>query len=286
MAPRNKEYNRATTIFGGFDAGVHTLPAELCERRDAIARIRAALAAANGASFVADPGGVRSRLARMIPDAARKGDLPVGWVEELQVAQDTQVRAGTEAAVLDEALSLAENQLVRAVDDLADEIIVGHLRPVLEDILTKVRKVAAVEGVPYDMPRLLAKASKPIRDAFAEAEEQAERYSAIRSAQAVVRVLANDVDPEPSRSSRSLGTCRSCGRPTHGGPRTTPRRGPATTRRPGSSGSPARGRGLDAERRRVPRRLPALRLGGRRQAEAPDRRDRSLGDGGRLAEGV
>ena len=261
MAPRNKEYNRATAIFGGFDAGTHTLPAALLAHRDGIARIKAALGVANEVSFAADPGAVRSRLARMIPDAARKGDLPAGWVEDLRAAQDTQVRAGTEAAVLDEALGLAEHQFVRAVDHLADEIIVGHLRPVLDDILAKVRKVAAVGGVPYDMPRLLAKASKPIRDAFAEAEEQAERYGAIRNAQAIVRALANDVDPEALSlfsEFRNLPvlwpTLRIAGGEQHAA---VAPNNPA----PGSSGSPAPSRGLDADGRRMPRRIPAVRLG-------------------------
>jgi hypothetical protein len=195
MAPRNKEYNRAAAIYEGLDAGVYTLPADLLAHREGIARIRAALVAANEEAFAADPGAVRSRLARLLPNAARKGDLPTGWVADLREAQDTQVRAGTEAAVLDEALGLAENQLVRAVDDLADEVITDHLRPVLEDIIAKIRKATASAGdVPWEMPRLLARAPKNVRDAFAAVEEEAERYSVIRRAQFTLHLVTADVE--------------------------------------------------------------------------------------------
>ncbi len=197
MAPRNKEYNRAAGIFAGYDAGHYTLPAGLLAHRDGIARIKAAHALANKEAFAADPGAVRSRLARMIPDAARKGDLPKGWVADLRAAQDTQVRAGTEAAVLDEALGLAENQLVRAVDDLADEVITGHLRPVLADILAKIRKATQSAGdVPWEMPRLLARAPKNVRDAFASVEEEAERYSVIRRAQFTCHLVTAAVEED------------------------------------------------------------------------------------------
>jgi hypothetical protein len=132
----------------------------------------------------------------MIPDAARKGDLPSGWVEDLRTAQDTQVRAGTEAQVLDEALGLAENQLVRAVDDYSDEVITEHLRPVLADIIAEVRKATASAGdVPWEMPRLLP-APKNVRDAFASVEEEAEQAASSAGRSSLLHLVTVDVEED------------------------------------------------------------------------------------------
>ena len=76
-------------------------------------------------------------------------------------------------------------------------MITEHLRPVLEDVLAKVRKATEAAGdVPWEMPRLLARAPKTVRDAFATVEEAVDRYSILRRAQFALRLVTGDVEDD------------------------------------------------------------------------------------------
>lgn len=198
MAPRNQLLNRSKALFAGRDEGAYTLPADLMSYWDAIPRLREMQVAANQRAMAADPGAVRSRLAALLPDAVRKGNVPDGWIEDLNRAQEAQIRAGAEYAVLGEAVGLAESLLVRVINSSADELITDNLRPAMDEVLDGVRKaIEAAKGDPTTLPpRALARADKPVRDAFVVIEEAAERYGLIRSAQTAIQSVTGDVDAD------------------------------------------------------------------------------------------
>ena len=197
MPVRNPQYNRAKPVFDGADTGAYTLPADLLGYRDAVTRLRAEMVAANERAEAANPGGVRSGMARNLTVMARKGALPLGWVDSLRAAQDAQAKATTEAMLLDEALGYAESAVIRAMGDYSNEVIDTHLRPVLLDIVAKVRRAMdGVTDVPWTEPRLIARAPKRVRDALVVVEEQQVRYEAIRRAESAIQLVTEDVDSD------------------------------------------------------------------------------------------
>jgi hypothetical protein len=199
MSPiRNPRYQQAKVVFDIAAGGSFDLPPALPPFLDAVGRLRLALAAAGKAAEDANPGGVRARLGVSLASLAKEGDLPKGWVDELIVAQAEQVRAGTQQMVVDDALGRAESALVKAVIDYSSVIVEDSLRPVLDDIVAKVRAAVdgATEPLPFDSPGKLARASRAVRDAYAEVEQQQVRYSDIRRCQSQLQMLTGDADPD------------------------------------------------------------------------------------------
>jgi hypothetical protein len=196
MPPRNPRHALTRAVFQGHDDGHYRLPADLLAYRDAVTRLRAALAKAHEEQMAADPGGVRTRLGLDLPVLARAGDLPAGWVDALAKAQAEQTRASTEAAVIDEAIGRAESMLTRVTEEYADTILTESLRPVLADIVAKVRKATTGVVVPWDQPSKLARATAAVRTAWATVEEANVAYEAIRKTQRQLQLLTEDAEPD------------------------------------------------------------------------------------------
>ena len=194
---RNVQVNRIRPVFAGMDEGMHTLPDGYVAFRKSLARLTAAQQQVSAEWTATDPNAIQSRLTNDLPVLARESDLPSGWEDDLVEATRLRQRIEIKHVTLLDAVSKAESNLVRATDDYADEIIVEHLRPVLDDVIAKVRK--ATDGrtdLPWEQPRLLARMDKATRDAFASVEDQYARYAAIRRTQHALNTITADVDEE------------------------------------------------------------------------------------------
>lgn len=196
MPARNARYALTRPLFDLAAEGRFTLPADLLAWRSGIDDLRVRLQDAQNRATLADPGGVQSQLANALPGWAAEGKVPDGWVADLLAAQDEQARAMAEATILDDAVSRAESAMVRLVVDAADEVLTKHLRPVLADVVAKVRKATDGVSVPWDQPSRLARADAKVRAAYAVVEDANVVYEAIRRAQGQLQLLTADAEPD------------------------------------------------------------------------------------------
>ncbi len=177
---RNSETRRIAKLFDLADAGVYTLPEPVLKLRAEMERLTDyALPTPTSAGDIA---------AAAFRAAAATGD---GWPDpdELaalharnqMLAQLHNIRAGVLVDI--------ETSLYGAVTGRADEIIVGHLRPVFLSVLADLRSVAdTLDGRPLTGSAILS-APKPVRDAAVEIDDLAARYGALRDAQSALAAV-------------------------------------------------------------------------------------------------
>ncbi len=194
---RNTTFSQTKPLFAGHDAGHYDLPASLLAHRSGLGVLRDALRKAQEDEARFNPADIRQRLADELGESARAGALPAGWVERWFAVAGEQSRAAAEASILSDAIAEAENDLVNAVRETADVVIVTCLRPVLGGVLATVRdRAAKTPNVPWDQPRLLARESPAVRETFRMVEDANERYGALRHAQHALRLVTGSPSEE------------------------------------------------------------------------------------------
>ncbi len=198
MAPRNQLLNRSKALFAGHDEGAYTLPADLISYRDAILRLREMQTAANQRAMDADPGAVRSGSRPCSRTPFGRATSRTAGSRTSTGRRRRRSRPVPKPPCSTRPSGSRRASLVRAVTSSAFDLIETCLRPAMDDVLGKVRKaVEAAKGDPTTLPpRALARADKPVRDAFVIVEEAAERYGLIRSAQSALQMVTGDVDAD------------------------------------------------------------------------------------------
>jgi len=171
---------RLAHLFGPADAGLYTLPDEITALRAAADR----LTATTGAVPVPVPHNVMAKLTEATKQAAINGtDLPDPDAV-LAAEQAQQVEQHRQRIVADATEQLGE-QLLRTIGDLADTIIVTHLRPVFDELLDGlVQSLALTAKYPDPMAALQAPAS--VRTSLTAQPDMYARYNAILGAHEVL----------------------------------------------------------------------------------------------------
>ena len=181
---RNPHFARLAQLVEMAETGLFDLPAEILAAHTVARR----LADEQARPLPARTNEARQRLVEaFVRAAAEGGPWPDG--REVLEAEATE-RAEREAfAALDRAASDAQGEFVTLVDDQADEIIVGSLRPTLTAVIEKARRVASAlaphGGGVGGLERLLT-APKAAREAWLQLDTLAGQYAALRRARGIL----------------------------------------------------------------------------------------------------
>lgn len=176
-------------LFRPADRGEWTLPQEVANARETVARLATAYAA------IPQPPN-RQALHDTAVHAALTADNPclvdvTGLLDYPRVAAERD----TLTEVLRVASERADLDLAAAVVDHRDDIITDHLRTAGQSVWSSVMKATrALDGVDTDQVNVIVGSPKPVRDAWLELETLATRYTLIR--QAVSRLLLH-TGPQP-----------------------------------------------------------------------------------------
>jgi hypothetical protein len=187
---RNPNFNRFGPLVEMADAGHFDLPTEVVSAHQVAAKLTAEVSRrrperANEA---------RRKLVAAIVEAARTG---APWPDGREVVEaEAADRADHEAAVaVDRAAGAAQAEFTQLVADMAEDIIVGSLRPAVEHVLAETRRVTQVLA-PYgagNVERLLT-APKAAREAWLTLDALAGRYGVLRRARAILVRTQDQLD--------------------------------------------------------------------------------------------
>ena len=169
----------APRIFSGFDQGHFTLPDRVLEARTAAQFLRK-IVSEFPTDFTADVN-LEERLVREAKEAAANKSLP-DFGPLFEAIQQRPVEEARRR-VLQRASREAAECIYDAVRNAAEEIVTGHLRPALEQLMAKAAnfetKLRDVRLEVTDASMLTA--SKAQQDAWVELKTLAERYVEIRA---------------------------------------------------------------------------------------------------------
>lgn len=165
-------------LFAGYDAERYTLPTELIEARALVARMTEAVdgLTPHTAERTARAAAVRAALAD--PSADVVGPVLAG----VAAGEAAQLRA----QILREARDTAVAELSAAVDDLAETVLVDHLRPGLADVVSRAKAAHAVYSPHGGSERELFSAAPKVRGAWTEFAGAADTYQALVAARGVL----------------------------------------------------------------------------------------------------
>ena len=186
--------NGTGKMFAGFDQGHFTLPQGVLDRRRRLAAFTAA------SDWPVDPWpAAHAALVDQVRAVADGGPPPdVTAVVAAKAAYE--VITGTLGMVRRQVADELARDVELAVTDHADEILVGHLRPALEEVLatvTTAAKAAPVEVLTATDSMLLS-AKDSVRKAALAIDGAALRYQAIRLAHWCVRQTGAGVQQDQS----------------------------------------------------------------------------------------
>jgi hypothetical protein len=188
----------AETIVAGQQAGAYSLPESVLAAHRARAALLEELDRVQRAGSPTAFAETLEELKTGLIEAARAGkEFPdyVRPIAEARLAEEARVDVlervlGPAAATLGQALWTG---VLRA----AEGIVTDHLRPALEAVLEDARKPAATLAGKPVTPDVLDIVAAPLRKAYRELEQAAERYDAIRRARARLESMGYlPTDPE------------------------------------------------------------------------------------------
>lgn len=184
--------NKVLTLIRGFEAGYYDLPQEVLAARRALEQIEAARTEANTKYGSIHPGGVQQGVVAAVLANAAKGPLDPAMVQPVLDTTEEQVRLSHWLRILDEAVTQAAYRLPSIAREHADRIIEEGLRPALDKVLASAYALHSkvdLRNVPFGNEAALARADKPLRDAFVAVGDLTDTYGVLRSAQATLRDL-------------------------------------------------------------------------------------------------
>jgi hypothetical protein len=181
MPRPSPEFTRSAQLVELSNAGYFTLPAEVTDAHTVVTRLAEERASAR--RDLAAP--ALALLHDATFEAAHgRGSWPTG--EDVVAAQAAQQAADLRVGALDAALEAARDEFVTVVRDLADAIVVDHLRPRFDKVVAETRPAAAaVAEFGGDLAALVA-APKPARDAWLGLDALVGAYDTLRRARGIV----------------------------------------------------------------------------------------------------
>ena len=164
---------RADFVFGGFDAGIYDLPAELLAARDTYRRL---------ANHQIPPALARDGYTAAVDqllDAARTGGELLVRVDESAAVAD-QEAANVASRALRDARDRAKAQLEVLAVDLRDGVISEHLAPVFVGTVQQARTIGPLVQNTGGTVLAAAKADSKTRSAIVELESLNRTYTVLR----------------------------------------------------------------------------------------------------------
>jgi hypothetical protein len=173
---RNDPLARWADLFTDADARLFTLPADITALRSSVVALDAERARV--AEHAPDPARARAELLRGYVTAARGGQDwpdPAPALDTERAAQAHRMRTD----LLAEARAQLASEMLLAVDDHADALIVEHLRPAFDSALADLH--AAARALPDDLSGdALLRAPDKVRKTWLGLDDVASRLSRLR----------------------------------------------------------------------------------------------------------
>lgn len=179
-----RQLSRFRRLIDSANAGHYTLPEQVTRHITALDRLNAATLPPMGAE-----GPAHHQLVDNMVAAALAGK-PLPDATGVLDARRADERAAAMVQAHTQAVDRTAQGIGATITDMAEQILVDHLRPALAETVDAGRAlVAALGGAQLDPVELL-RADAKARNAYFAVDDQVVRYDAIRTAQDVLRPLA------------------------------------------------------------------------------------------------
>lgn len=169
-------------LIGNAEAGAYTLPQELTDAVDVVARLDAARldAARNRNDKTKSLSWIQNTLEAEAHTAAIKGSPLDGFGAEMLEEERLIKERDYLLRVLSGAAASAEGDVFRLVNTKADQILSEHLRPALDEVIAEAARLAAVTPAQADAAIELG---DKVAQAYIDFRKVSARYQLIRGGQ-------------------------------------------------------------------------------------------------------